>query len=197
MQINRRSSTFLHVMNRLVLLLLTSLLSIPMFAVATPAGVSITADRTRGTVDVRAVEVSLTVLVELSSLRSGVFVTGEVPERLVTIDLRDVPVGDLVGRIAHEAGLVLVARDGAWRLVDPSEALVDLDVVDATVADVVGILAGQCGIRNVMIDPGVSGTGTFRLAAVPCSTALPIVFETLGIGGELHPNSVLVVRRSQ
>jgi hypothetical protein len=79
-------------------------------------------------------------------------------------------------------------------VIDPVESVVYLDVVDAEVEQIVRSLSSQCGIRNVMIDPGVTGKGTFILTSVPCSSAFPIVFQTLGIGGELHPNSILVVR---
>lgn len=181
-------------MNRLVLALLCALVSIAPIGATEAHGVKITVDRVDGTAHVRAVNASLGDLIQLASLRSGVFVAGSVPHRLVTFEIRDVPVNDLVSRIARESGLILVEHRGAWQLVDPREASVSLDVVDAGAEEIVRSLALQCGIRNVMIDKGVSAKGTFILRSVPCSTAIPLVFETLGIGGELHPNSVLRVR---
>lgn len=181
-------------MNRSLTTLLVAVAALALVGAASAPPVTITIDRTAGTAKVRAVDASLNDLIKLSSLRSGIFVTGTVPEQRVSMLMRDVPVGQLVERVAREAGLLLVERDGAWHLIDPAEARVSLDVVDAELAVIIRSLANQCGIRNVMIDPGVSGKGTFILASVPCSSAIPVVFQTLGIRGELQPNSILVVR---
>lgn len=184
-------------MSRSLNTLLLAVSALALLGAAAAPGVRITIDRTTGTADVRAVDVSLRHLIQLSSLRSGTFVEGSVPEQRVSVRLTDVPVNQLVGRIAHEAGLLLVATDGVWRVIDPGEARVSLDVVDAELDQIVNSLARQCGIRNVMIDPGVRGQGTFILDSVPCSNAFSVVFRTLGIRGDLHPNSILVVRRGQ
>lgn len=184
-------------MNRCLNTLLVAVSALALMGAAAEPGVRITIDRTTGTADVRAIDAPLRDLIKLSSLRSGTFVEGSIPEQRVSIRLTNVPVNQLVGRIAHEAGLLLVATDGVWRLIDPDEARVSLDVVDAELDQIIGSLARQCGIRNVMIDPGVQGQGTFIFDSVPCSNAFPVVFRTLGIRGYLHPNSVLVVRRGE
>ena len=184
-------------MNRLVFALVVVLFPLSVHGAVTASSATITVDRTSGTAAVRAVDAPLRELIALASLRTGVFVTGPIPDSVVTLELRDVPLEGLLTRLVDATGLALVEREGDWRIIDPGEMVVTLDVVDGEIGAIIESVARQCGIRNVMIDQGMKQSATFRLSAVPCSAAIPIVFETLGIGGELHPNSVLVVRGSR
>lgn len=162
-------------------------------ATSTPVA-RITVDRTRGTADLHIVRASLSDVLQLASLRSGVFFEGEIPDRSLTISMNDVPLDQLVASIADRAGLRLVEQRGRYRIVDLREPLVSLDVVEGEMRAIVASLARQCGIRNVMIDPGMEYTGTFRFEDVPCATAFRVVFESMGVRGELDAGSVLVVR---
>jgi type II secretory pathway component GspD/PulD (secretin) len=72
---------------------------------------------------------------------------------------------------------------------------VTLDVKDADVRDVLKSMQKQCGIRNLVIDPDVSGRGTFYFRDVPCDTAFRVVFRTTDLRGRLEPNSVVTVSR--
>lgn len=184
-------------MNRLFVTVLIVLSALALHASPTVPGVDLSIDRTAGTADVHTRNASLSNLIRLAEMRSGTFVNGAIPDYVVTIHLRGVPIHSLIDRIAEEVGLLLVRSPEGNHLIDPSERLVNLNVVDARLDAVVESVARQCGIRNVMIDPGLDSKGTFVLLEVPCSTALPVVFRTLGIEGELHRNSILVVRKSR
>lgn len=70
---------------------------------------------------------------------------------------------------------------------------VTLDVKDADVHDILRSMQAQCGIKNLVIDPGVSGGGTFMFNDVPCATAFDVVLETLGLSSVVYSNSVVSV----
>jgi len=71
---------------------------------------------------------------------------------------------------------------------------VTLDVKDADVHDVLKSIQKQCGIRNLIIDPGVTGSGTFLFHNVPCKTALDIVLRVNGLAATSDSGSVVAVR---
>ena len=75
----------------------------------------------------------------------------------------------------------------------PAKRGVTLDVKDADVHDVLKSIQKQCGIRNLVIDPGVTGSGTFIFHNVPCRTALDIVLKTTGLAAT-SSGSVVAVR---
>jgi len=97
--------------------------------------------------------------------------------------------------IVAEAGLVLDASGRAWIVRDPEESRVTLDVVGEGARSIMREVATRCGFRNLVIDPGVAGTGTFRFRDVPCSTAIEAIVSSLGLRSRVEPNSVLVVER--
>jgi type II secretory pathway component HofQ len=69
---------------------------------------------------------------------------------------------------------------------------VTLDVKDADVHDVLKSIQKQCGIRNLIVDPGVTGSGTFLFHDVPCRTALDTVLKTTGLAATGYGNVVAV-----
>jgi len=71
---------------------------------------------------------------------------------------------------------------------------VTLDVKDADVHDVLKSIQKQCGIRVLVIDPGVTGGGTFLFHDVPCDVALKTVMKVTGLAIKNYPNSVVTVR---
>jgi type II secretory pathway component GspD/PulD (secretin) len=71
---------------------------------------------------------------------------------------------------------------------------VTLDVKDADVHSVLKSIQKQCGIRNLVIDPGVTGSGTFLFHDVPCKAALDAVLKMNGLAAT-HAGSVVAVGR--
>lgn len=73
-------------------------------------------------------------------------------------------------------------------------AVVTLDVKDADVHDVLKSIQKQCGIRNLIIDPGVTGGGTFLFRNVPCRTALDTVLRVNGLAATSDYGNLVAVR---
>lgn len=71
---------------------------------------------------------------------------------------------------------------------------VTLDVKDADVHDVLKSIQKQCGIRNLIIDPGVTGGGTFLFRNVPCRTALDTVLRANGLAVTSDSGNLVAVR---
>jgi hypothetical protein len=72
---------------------------------------------------------------------------------------------------------------------------VTLDVKDADVHIVLKSIQKQCAIRNLVIDPGVTGSGTFLFHDVPCKTALDLVPRVNGLAAKTYSSSVVAVGR--
>ena len=72
---------------------------------------------------------------------------------------------------------------------------VTLDVKDADVHDVLKSIRKQCGIKNLVIDPGVTGSGTFLFHDVPCKVALDTVLKTTGLASTTYSSNLVAVRR--
>ena len=70
---------------------------------------------------------------------------------------------------------------------------VTLDVKDADVHVVLKSIQKQCGIRNLVIDPGVTGSGTFLFHDVPCKVALDTVLRVNGLAAKTYSSSVVAV----
>lgn len=75
----------------------------------------------------------------------------------------------------------------------PKPRGVTLDVKDADVHAVLKSIQKQCGIRNLVIDPGVTGSGTFLFHDVPCKVALDAVLKVNGLTAKTYSNSVVAV----
>jgi type II secretory pathway component HofQ len=71
---------------------------------------------------------------------------------------------------------------------------VTLDVKDEDVRVVLKSIQKQCGIRNLIIDPGVTGSGTFLFHDVPCKVALNTVMRVNGLAMKTWSSSVVTVR---
>ena len=71
---------------------------------------------------------------------------------------------------------------------------VTLDVKDADVHVVLKSIQKQCGIRNLVIDPGVTGSGTFLFHDVPCKVALDTVLRVTGLAAKTYSSNFVAVR---
>jgi hypothetical protein len=74
---------------------------------------------------------------------------------------------------------------------------VTLDVKDEEVHAILRSMQKQCAVRNLVIDPGVEGRGTFLFHNLPCDKAFEVVTSTLGLQAKEEENSVVTVRRRQ
>jgi type II secretory pathway component HofQ len=70
---------------------------------------------------------------------------------------------------------------------------VTLDVKDADVHVVLKSIQTQCGIPNLIVDPGVTGSGTFLFHDLPCDVALRIVLKTTGLAAKSYSGSIVAV----
>lgn len=70
-----------------------------------------------------------------------------------------------------------------------------MDVVDADLDEILGMMKAQCGIRNIVVDPGVNGKGTFLFREVPCDIGIRTIFRSLGLAAEVHGSSIVRVKR--
>jgi type II secretory pathway component GspD/PulD (secretin) len=70
---------------------------------------------------------------------------------------------------------------------------VTLDVKDADVHAVLKSIQKQCGIRNLVIDPAVTGSGTFLFHDLSCNVALDTVLKVNGLAAKTYANSVVAV----
>ena len=103
--------------------------------------------------------------------------------------------------VRPEAALAALALSGGAKVVEERERtvirsagpLVTLDVKDAEIKVILRSFKEQCGIRNLVVDPGVTGSGTFLLRDVPCRTAFRVVFGMMGLRASYEPNSVVTV----
>jgi len=77
----------------------------------------------------------------------------------------------------------------------PKPRGVTIDVKDADVHVVLKSIQKQCGIKNLVIDPGVTGSGTFLFHDVPCKTALDTVLRVNGLAAKTYSSVVAVTPR--
>jgi type II secretory pathway component GspD/PulD (secretin) len=70
---------------------------------------------------------------------------------------------------------------------------VTLDVKDADIHVVLKSIQKQCGIKNLVIDPGVTGSGTFLFHNVQCKVALDTVLRMNGLAAKSYSSSVVAV----
>ena len=82
----------------------------------------------------------------------------------------------------------------------PVVAVQDRGFVPTMAEEVHAILRSmqkQCDVRNLVIDPGVEGRGTFLFHNLPCDKAFEVVTSTMGLESRDEGNSVVTVRRRQ
>lgn len=72
---------------------------------------------------------------------------------------------------------------------------VTLDVKDEDVHVILKSMQQQCAIKNLVIDPDVSGKGTFYFKDVPCRTAFDVVLRTMRLAAEYSDDVVAVERK--
>ena len=89
--------------------------------------------------------------------------------------------------------LILAVAATATATAEPKEKSVTLDVKDAEVRVILRSMQKQCGIRNLIVDPDVTGSGTFFFRDVPCDTAFRVVCRSLGLAARMEPSSVVSV----
>lgn len=74
---------------------------------------------------------------------------------------------------------------------------VTLDVKDAEARVVLKEMQKQCGIRNLVIDPDVTGSGSFYFKEVACETAFKVVLRTMNLQLSTYSNDVAHVERAK
>ena len=74
---------------------------------------------------------------------------------------------------------------------------VTLDVKDEEIHVILRSMQKQCSVRNLVIDPGVEGRGTFVFHRLPCDKAFEVVTSTMGLRATDEGSSVVSVRRRQ
>jgi len=111
----------------------------------------------------------------------------------VTLKVRNALPEGVLRALALAARVDFVASEDRYTLKDHTEASVTLDVKDAEVRVILKSMKEQCGIRNLIVDPNVTGTGTFLFHDVPCRTAFDIVLRSLGLASAEYSNSVVTV----
>ena len=72
---------------------------------------------------------------------------------------------------------------------------VTLDVKDEEIHAILKSMQKQCAIRNLVVDPGVSGNGTFYFHDVPCRRAFDVVLSTMGLAAEYSDDVVAVEKK--
>lgn len=113
-------------------------------------------------------------------------------DRPVTFVLRELRKEKVWYSIASATGLTLSEKKGKLTLM-AGEPTADLDVKNVELPEILASLKKQCGIRNIVVDPGVTGSGTFLFHDVPCSEAFQVVFRSLGLQGQFSGSSVVTV----
>lgn len=138
----------------------------------------------------------LSVAVSALEMHLGKGVSLNVPgDPVVHYAAREVSATRALKAIAAKLHLEVRENENAFELVDPRDRTVTLDVKDAEVAVILKSMQRQCGIKNVIVDPGVSGKGTFIFRDVPCRTAFSVVMRSLGLAMETWSNDVISVER--
>jgi hypothetical protein len=77
----------------------------------------------------------------------------------------------------------------------PKPRGVALDVKDEDIHVILKSMQQQCAVKNLIIDPGVSGNGTFYFHDVPCERAFDVVLRTMGLAAEVSHDVVAIERR--
>jgi len=72
---------------------------------------------------------------------------------------------------------------------------VTLDVKDEDVHAILKSMQKQCAVKNLVIDPNVSGNGTFYFHDLPCGKAFDVVLSTMGLAAVTDSDSTVEVER--
>jgi type II secretory pathway component GspD/PulD (secretin) len=111
----------------------------------------------------------------------------------VTLKVKNALPEGVLRALALAAHVDFAASADQYTLTDHDEVTVTLDVKDAEVRVILKSMQQQCGIKNLIVDPNVTGTGTFLFHDVPCRTAFDTVLRSLGLTSAEYSNSVVTV----
>lgn len=172
------------------LLVLFVLMATPMFG-------SITVRRSpynSKTIDVYIVNERVTEAVgaiEMYLPKSVEILVGDDP--VITYRAKEVSPEKALSAIAKAAKVELSSSDDRYWIHSPGEPTVTLDVKDAEASYILKSMQHQCGIKNLIIDPGVQGSGTFLFNHVPCKQAFSVVLRSLGLAAQTYSNNLVSV----
>ena len=116
-------------------------------------------------------------------------------DRIVDFKRDRIAPDEALREIARAERLVLTGTRRGWTISDPAEPTLTMNVKDADIHSLMQIVKEQCGIRNLIIDPGVSGSGTFLFNDVSCTQGIETILRSIGLGYEIE-SSVLRVSSS-
>jgi hypothetical protein len=166
---------------------------------AAPARAELTVQRsarTRGRIDIVATHAALTEVTRALEPYLGRAVTVEAGgERRLSYAANDILPARALAAVAVAAHTFVDASHGLV-LRDAGEPTVTIDVKDEDIRTILRNVQRQCGIRNLIVDPGVEGSGTFLFNRVPCHTALDTILTTMGLGRYSESEAVTAVGRS-
>lgn len=111
----------------------------------------------------------------------------------ITYSVRRIAADAALREIVEAAGAALTVKRNQYWIQDAPEATVTLDVKDQDIRLILKEMKQQCRVKNLVIDPGVSGSGTFMFDKLPCHTAFSVVLRTLGLAYVDYGNSVMSV----
>lgn len=146
------------------------------------------------TLDVAIVDEPLSVAVKALSVylsRRVQLLVSDEPN--VTYSAKQIAPEAALRAIAAAADVALTVQQNQFWIRNDSDPTVTIDVKDQDVRTILKSMQKQCHIKNLVIDPGVQGTGTFLFDHVPCRTAFTTVFRTLSLNSVDYGNSVITV----
>ena len=96
------------------------------------------------------------------------------------------------------AALILVGQtflsvQGAQTGMSAPHKTVSLDVKNEDVHVILKSMQKQCDIRNLIIDPKVTGEGTFVFHSLPCRAAFDHVARTMSLRIDEYENNVVAI----
>lgn len=119
-------------------------------------------------------------------------VSGDDP--VITIREQRTTANAALQAIVRIAKLQLLDEKGVWTIRNTSAPTVTLDVKDMAVREILAAMQKQCGIKNLIVYPSVSGSGTFLFHDLPCRTAFNVVTSTLSLRIDEYENDLVAVR---
>lgn len=171
-----------------------AILAAPASAATTPGKMRVT-PHPDGTVELTLERASLRQAAGVLSLRIGVPVTVEAPDREVSRRFARATPEEALAELVRSEALVASREKGRIIIRERgSEAVVTIDVKDGEIASILREVANQCGIRNLVLDREVQGKGTFLFQDVPCEAAFRVIFRSMGLAADRELNSLIHVR---
>ena len=95
--------------------------------------------------------------------------------------------------LVNAAKISLTSDDEHYWVRSSGEPTVTLDVKDAEAHVILKSMQYQCGIKNLIIDPGVTASGTFLFNQVPCKQAFDIALRSMGLSAQTYSNNLVSV----